>query len=815
MKKGSMTMDKKIFALYQKIEEEQISNHRESIYWIFHIESVLTKENGISKRYLKVLFFNRFMNENNQLMRLYLRTHGEIIKKDDFVISNEYHNPNIMGFLLERDLIDESKDIDIVGYVINGKKYDLGADIMVGFPYMNDQKKFQALTDFTDLLSKDMITAPYFDQEKWVCACGFANRIDDEICPVCAAKKKAMQSVYTMDLEELILAHAQSKLKLNSTQPLNVIISQHVKRIHQKYGISQDKLLASLDMKALVHNHQALLKETIDQYISTHPFKYSTRISFDQCLEQYIGGVVNDAITDEMVLAVLDVPKLQKNYIRYQQEYDRKVKTRKRRITIYGFIGVIGIAALVAFKIIFAPQTTSEGETSQNDENGYEGIEILNTYDTRKAACANSNTLDQIENPILKTVMQENQLCEFDFNYTQEPKINVITDGNKKIRPLDEEHVMIMQTDKVDENTEKIIMYIADLQGNKVYGNTDQDYMLRKYENGRVIQDELYSGHNLVKKGIYSYEDDNNYQINVKEINDQDESLGAKIIYEHGRKVQEESFNYGELLSVNQYSYQGENIIERNQYRASDTYEKTMCMKYVNNIPIEWQSFEDGVVIHEGKYYFDRNGILAVIERYENNNLIEKHNFSYDFNKGEGYQWTSQSNSFINQKLYDFYIDLWDYPYYIFDGLFSFNINIESIVTLYNKIPNLYNNLEDSFGQSEHHVAETFTDAKGIERNEGVKLGISDDGNNTLYYIINPYYTTLKGTVVTGEDLSKRADVSFVIYGDDVEIYRKDHIKKGDEVNFQVDLQGIKDLRIECNSSKGSGDIYIIDSSLE
>lgn len=810
-------MDNKIFKLYQMIEQEKISNNRESIYWIFHIESILTKENGVSKRYLKVLFFNRFMNENNQLMRLYLRTHSEMIEKDDFVVSNEYRNPNIMGFLLERDLIDESKGIEITGYVINGKKYDLANDIMVGFPYINDQQKFQAFMDFTNLLTKDMITAPYFDQEKWVCACGFANRIDDDICPICAAKKTDMQFLYNMDIEELVLTYAQNELKLNCTQQLNVIISQYIKHIHQKYGVDQDKLLASLDMKALVHNHQELLKSTIDDYITTQPFEFSMHFSFEQCLKRYIGGVVNDAITEEMVLAVLDVPKLQRNYIHYQQEHERIAKAKKRKMILFGSIGTIAIAALVVFQIIFAPKATTEGTISQNDDNIYEGIEILNTYEARKAACANSNTLDQIVNPKLKTVMQENQLCDFDFNYTQEPKINITTVGNKKIRPLDEKHVMVMQTDKIDENAEKIVMYIADLNGNKVYGNTDQDYMLKKYENGKVIQDEIYFNQKLVKKGIYIYEEDDKYQINVKTIDGQDERLETIIIYENGKKVQEKYFSYGDLLSVNKYSYQGENIIEKNQYRDSDTYEKLKCIKYVNGLPIEQQSFEDGIIRQTDKYYFDYNGLLAVIERYDNNDLMEKHNFSYDFNEGKEFEWVTQFNAITNQKykLYNSDIELWDYPYYVFDELFSFNIDVETIVTLYNKIPNLYNNLEDTWGQAEQHIAETFIDADGQVRTEGIKLDITNYENGVLFYRLGKLYTTLTGTLVADEFASEDIDVSLIINGDGVEIYRKDHIKKGDEVNFKVDVNGIKELRIECSSTAGSGDVYIINTSLE
>lgn len=814
-------MDNKIFKLYQKIEQEKISNNRESIYWIFHIESILTKENGVSKRYLKVLFFNRFMNENNQLMRLYLCTHGEVIEKDDFVVSNEYNDPNIMGFLLERDLIDESKEIEITGYVINGKKYDLANDIMVGFSYINDQQKFQAFMDFTDLLTKDMITAPYFDQEKWVCACGFANRSDDEICPICAAKKKEMQALYNMDVEELVLAHAQSELELNSTQQLNVIISQYIKHIHQKYGVDQDKLLASLDMKALAHNHQELLKETIDQYIITHPFECSTHFSFEQCLKRYIGGVVNDAITEEMVLAVLDVPKLQRNYIHYQQEHERIAKARKRKMILFGSIGTIAIVALVAFQIIFAPKATSEATTSQNEENAYKGIEILNTYEARKAACANSNTLDQIVNPKLKTVMQENQLCDFDFNYTQEPKINITTVGNKKIRPLDEKHVMVMQTDKIDENTEKIVMYIADLNGNKVYGNTDQDYMLKKYENGKVIQDEIYFNQRLVKKEEYIYDDDSHYQIKVKTILNDYEYLDMIMIFENGKITECVYYSNNEISSVAKYTLEEDEIKEVNIYEDSYADNKIRQDKYVDGLLVEIQNYENDQPANLQKYYYDNNGFHTKIETYDSNlNLLTRSHYTYDFENTKIYEWYSSSGSNMDEtKLFITDMNLIvPYPYYDFDHMSWLVLyDYDSMVTLYNKVPNLYNNLEDIWEQPAKHGVEIFKDANGIERYEGVKLDTSNDNNytNCLYYIINPYYTTLKGTVVTGEDISKRADVSFVIYGDDVEIYRKDHIKKGDEVDFQVDLQGIKDLKIECYSSTGYGEIYIIDSSLE
>ena len=113
-------MKKLILKLYQQIEKEQIKNNIHSKYWIFHIESVLVKEEGISKRYLKVLFFNRMMNEHDNLMRLYLNVNGEKIEKDDFVVSSNYRNRNVMGFLLERDLIDEGENVTIESYVVDG-----------------------------------------------------------------------------------------------------------------------------------------------------------------------------------------------------------------------------------------------------------------------------------------------------------------------------------------------------------------------------------------------------------------------------------------------------------------------------------------------------------------------------------------------------------------------------------------------------------------------------------------------------------------------------------------------------------------------
>ena len=200
-------MKKLILDLYQQIEKEQIKNNKFSKYWIFHVESILLKENGISKRYLKVLFFNRMMNEHNNLMRLYLNVNGKNIEKDDFVVSTEYHDANVMGFILELDLIDEAKDITIDTYVIDGKKQDLPLEYRVGFKFYDNARKYQALKNFTNTLTDDMITVPYFDHDKWVCGCGYTNHVDNTICPICASKKDQMKELHDEDLKNIILPH--------------------------------------------------------------------------------------------------------------------------------------------------------------------------------------------------------------------------------------------------------------------------------------------------------------------------------------------------------------------------------------------------------------------------------------------------------------------------------------------------------------------------------------------------------------------------------------------------------------------------------
>ena len=619
-------MKKLILKLYQQIEKEQIKNNIHSKYWIFHIESVLVKEEGISKRYLKVLFFNRMMNEHDNLMRLYLNVNGEKIEKDDFVVSSNYRNRNVMGFLLERDLIDEGENVTIESYVVDGKKQELPKEYMVGFSFHNDQQKFQALMDFTDFLTKEMIMAPYFDREKWVCACGYTNQITDPICPVCASRKEIMQELYNTEQKSIVLQHCKNGLKLNTHQRCQEIVHQYVKGIEQKYGIDENELLSGFDMNVLQAEQEQMIDKQIRQYVQKKHICFTMHSSFKDCLDVYYKGICNEVITKDMVEAKLDLKHLREEYEASKRQQAQEVKNRNKYINI-GIIVLLFIGVSVVVFQLFVKWCHS-----------YEGIKITNTYDYRKSKCENSSEYDEITNAEVKKIIQDDVYCHIDYSDLPTPQINVEEKDDDMVRPLDEEHVLIQHKEFIEPSVEKTVIYIADLDGNLVYGDTDYNYTLTTYENGRIVQEDIYRNNAIRGKNVYHYEDDNHYTIDkyVNLISDGPPPIPNVTIRIENGKVTEKT----QGILRYRYRYEGDNISEVIQEDISDldldyVYQESRS-DYENGIlSTEYLMDWDGSCYQKIVYKYDANGFLLQKLLYdEQDNLFGCFDYIYDYENG-------------------------------------------------------------------------------------------------------------------------------------------------------------------------------------
>ena len=80
-------MNNLFYMLYNCMNKDSIRNRLDSVYWLYNVENIIVKRNGVCRRFLKVRFFNRFFNEQNDLMQMKFNFHGQefTIKRFEFV----------------------------------------------------------------------------------------------------------------------------------------------------------------------------------------------------------------------------------------------------------------------------------------------------------------------------------------------------------------------------------------------------------------------------------------------------------------------------------------------------------------------------------------------------------------------------------------------------------------------------------------------------------------------------------------------------------------------------------------------------------
>ena len=105
------------------MDKDGIRNRLDSVYWLYSVENIIVKRNDVYRRFLKVRFFNRFFNEQNDLMQMKFNFHGQKFTIKRFEHVSEYHNQNLLGFVYEIELSDASTDLSLISYIADGEEY--------------------------------------------------------------------------------------------------------------------------------------------------------------------------------------------------------------------------------------------------------------------------------------------------------------------------------------------------------------------------------------------------------------------------------------------------------------------------------------------------------------------------------------------------------------------------------------------------------------------------------------------------------------------------------------------------------------------
>lgn len=98
----------------------------------------------------------------------------------------------------------------------------------------------------------------------------------------------------------------------------------------------------------------------------------------------------------------------------------------------------------------------------------------------------------------------------------------------------------------------------------------------------------------------------------------------------------------------------------------------------------------------------------------------------------------------------------------------------------------------------------TAWDTSGNKHENAIKFWVSDAGTyvNVEYivYQLSGNYDQLNGLITLGEDSEPKASVRFYIYGDGKLLHISDHIEGQKTETIQLDVSGIEEIKIECDT---------------
>ncbi|WP_346670737.1 hypothetical protein [Faecalicoccus acidiformans] len=248
-------MNARVIDFYKKMNSNGVKNRIDSQYWIYEINSEIKRVNGLSKRFIQVFFFNRYFNENENLMRLYLLVNGQEIQQDRFSKMST-NDPNVLAFILEVDLAEEGKDVEIIGYIQDGKKIDLKGDYVKPFT-VNDAPETLRILKLYEFSGQDkeVNVLPKIDEDHWICMCGNYNPIEDTYCKVCATKLEEARRIANIDQKSLILNNINKVIKREGNETVDDMINRYVYKFQITYGFSKEEILEHINRDELIKNN--------------------------------------------------------------------------------------------------------------------------------------------------------------------------------------------------------------------------------------------------------------------------------------------------------------------------------------------------------------------------------------------------------------------------------------------------------------------------------------------------------------------------------------------------------------------------------
>ena len=634
-------MNEIVFELYKSVNLNHIENRKDSLYWIYDIENIITKENNISKRYIKVLFFNKRMNENNNLMRLYLSINGKQYEQNQFTVVSQYQNTSIMGFITEIDLIDDKKEVDIYSYILDGIRIDLSEKKFMMPPIQDNTKKLAALKNYYFEDSEEIHVYPQMNENGWLCCCGYYAANEEEICPICAKKKEKIKEILSVSIEDCVLSKLMDKVIVSTDMTIDNLIQSYQQSLKENYDILPERSLGYFDKEILVNRQKNLIQKKVEEYVHK-PIEIDCQKSFEENIDHFCNGIINQVITKSDVLNQINIEELKSSYEEKRKSYIHSKRKKKLMMVSIILLVLLCIGGYFIYGMIF--------------KDDYSGVEILNTEEFRKNNCYISAENAVYNNENVEKIAKEKHLCNFEVSDTSIPESKVIKEEDgKEILVLDNEHLLVKEVKKISENEKKVFYNITDLNQKVIVNFEDINYYLEYYENGKLVKSDVYSDGIKVLTYAFEYKDNQNYTIKEFEAESQTNTLLNEYHYEND--ILRDFISYDIWSSTGEYgtnatvTYDESGDMSQAVYYSSNTGELNTRITYENNKIKEISSYSNGNLMSQDKWIYDKNGILLQIKNtyyFDQRNDTQVYNFDYEEGKVYYVDFNDATNEIIN-----------------------------------------------------------------------------------------------------------------------------------------------------------------------
>lgn len=327
-------MNSIILELYESINKEKIRNRTDSIFWVYYTENFFYKEGKVTKRYLKVLLFNRKLDKQAHLLRLSFDFEGVTLDQDEFSIVSKYGNLDVLGFVREIDFASESNKVDILSYICeDGITRPVGKYIE-NLPLDCKNSKVEAIRKYSTHGNSDILLYPFLNDHFWLCCCGYVNTGISEICDLCRRNKEENQAILSEDTNKLVLDHLQEQIKINLNETVLDTVERYTLAVHEKYAIEFSLINQYVDIQKLQQKQDDMLQAHIRSYIDEHTIQFDDKLSFDENLDAYCQPICSSLINKSMVLNDMNLSDLKQTYTQRKKRIKQKKIKRSFCIVI-------------------------------------------------------------------------------------------------------------------------------------------------------------------------------------------------------------------------------------------------------------------------------------------------------------------------------------------------------------------------------------------------------------------------------------------------------------------------------------------------